>query len=64
MDFLLSIAFLGLWIYLSHLVAKRGERTGLYYNRTFGLAIFFLLGVAIWVYAFRQERNDNPYYKI
>lgn len=64
MYFLFSIAFFGLWIYLAHLVAKRGERTGLYYNRTFGLALFFLPWITIWVYAFRQERNDNPYYKM
>jgi hypothetical protein len=64
MDFLLTLAVLGLYIFLSHLVAKRGERTGLYYNRTLVLALFFFPWIAIWVYALRQERNDNPYYKI
>ena len=58
--------FLSVWafyIWLAHKTAKRGERTGLYYNRVLVMALIALLWVAVWVWFFRKER-PNPGYRI
>jgi hypothetical protein len=48
---------LGIYLFLCHLIAKRGHSTGLFYNRVFVLAIVFSVWVAVWVYVFRTPRR-------
>ena len=50
--------------FIAHRVAKRGERTGLYYNRVLMISIPFLLPAIIWVYFLRSPKNSNPYERI
>jgi NhaP-type Na+/H+ or K+/H+ antiporter len=52
--------FLFVWAvyaFLAHKVAKRGERTGLYYNRVLIISLVALLPAFIWVYVFRKPRQ-------
>ena len=44
---------------LVHLVARRGLKTGLYYQRVFVMATFFLPIVAVWVF-WRNKRYEDP----
>jgi len=59
--------FIGVWVvygFVAHRVAKRGERTGLYYHRVLIIAIPFLLPAIIWVYFFRNPRKGIYYERI
>ena len=51
LNILWALFVFGIYLFLCHIVAKRGLMTGLYYNRVFILAVPFLLPVAIWVYS-------------
>ena len=50
--------------FIAHRVAKRGERTGLYYNRVLMISVPFLLPAIIWVYLLRSERPGLYYERI
>jgi hypothetical protein len=45
------------YLVFAHLIAKRGERTGLFYHRVLILALIFQPFVAIWVFGFRKRRR-------
>ena len=65
MDNLFNVIwFLFVWVvyaYVAHRVAKRGERTGLYYGRVLVIALVFMLPAIIWVYLFRTPRKGIYY---
>ena len=64
MDILGFILGSAIYVFLAHLIAKRGFRTGLYYNRVFVIALFFMLPAFLWVYLFRNPRKGIYYERI
>ena len=59
--------FVFVWVvygFLAHRIAKRGERTGLYYSRVLIIALLFMPFAFIWVYFLRSERPGLYYERI
>jgi uncharacterized membrane protein YesL len=67
MEFVLNILgfifVLAVYLLLVHLVARRGFKTGLYYERVFVIALFFLLPAFLWV-MWRNPRRGLYYERI
>jgi hypothetical protein len=58
-DIILFILAWGVYGFLAHLIAKRGERTGLFYNRVLFLALITMPITFIYVFFLRNPRGGN-----
>ncbi len=61
MDVIYFFLACGVYGFLAHLIAKRGERTGLFYNRVLFLALITMPLTFIYVFFFRNPRGGTYY---
>lgn len=68
MELLINVLwFVFVWViygFLAHRIAKRGERTGLFYGRVLVIALIFMPLAFVWVYLLRSERPGLYYERI